>query len=236
MFAWPCAISPGFALPRDAGPHRETWPEVNGDPYRRRHRGTEPGREEAERGADRRRTLDSGTRRRAAGHGGMTTTPVPVPGAPPTLVSGTVRRTAKPPGETGSAAGATRTPQGSDADSRWLADAIAELDQLDSYIANDGLPPIGDRARAEIKRILETLSPQPITPIVYPAEGEEGEIVIQFTAVKAPGMVTIDVGNDGQGMCIAHVQNTTRSRSYAASSTIPDDFVLEQLRKLSLAE
>ena len=164
----------------------------------------------------------------------MTMTPAPVPGAAPALVSSVGRRAAEAGAETvPSSKLAARKPHGSDLASRWLANAVAELDHIDSYIASEGLPPIGDRPRSEARRILEALSPQPIAPVVYPAEGE---IVIQFTAAKAPGMVTIDVGNNGEATCVAHVQNATRSRSYAASSTIPDDFVLEQLRKLSLAE
>lgn len=118
-------------------------------------------------------------------------------------------------------------------ESVWLAEAMVELEEIDSFIETEGLPPIGEYARLEASRILKELSPQPVAAVVYPAEGE---IVIQFTAPKAPEMITIDVNNNGQGTCFAHIRNTNRRRRYASSSSIPDDFVREQLRELSLAE
>lgn len=115
----------------------------------------------------------------------------------------------------------------------WLARAMIELREIDAFIETEGLPPIGENARSEVSRILQELSPQPVAAVVYPAEGE---IVIQFTAPKAPEMITIDVNNDGQGACFAHIRNTNRRKMYLSSSSIPDDFVRAQLRELSLAE
>lgn len=112
----------------------------------------------------------------------------------------------------------------------WLADAIAELGRIDHYIRADGLPDVGRRARAETRRLLEDLSPQPIAPVVYPSEGN---LVIHFKAPSAPASLVIEVSDDGRAVCHAHLNGKSRRASYDASTDLPDAFVLEQMHELT---
>jgi len=112
----------------------------------------------------------------------------------------------------------------------WLADAIAELSRIDHYIRADGLPEVGRRARAEAQRLLEDLSPQAIAPVVYPSEGD---LVIHFKAPSAPASLVIEVSDDGQAVCYAHMNDKRRRASYDASTDLPDAFMLEQMRELT---
>ena len=111
----------------------------------------------------------------------------------------------------------------------WLADAVAELGRVDRYIEADGLRDVGRRARAEVQRLLEDLSPQAIAPVVYPSEGD---LVIHFKAPNAPASVVIEVSGDGGAVCYAHVNGKSCRATYDASTDLPDAFLLEQLRRL----
>lgn len=112
----------------------------------------------------------------------------------------------------------------------WLSRALIELDQIDGLVEADGLPPINETAKAEVKRILEDLDPQSIDPVIYP---EDGEIVIHFKAPAAPASVGIEVSDDGRGACYAYMDGLNTSAHYGVSREIPDEFVRAHLRSLA---
>ncbi len=115
----------------------------------------------------------------------------------------------------------------------WLADALAELAGIDEDIEADGLPPIPEATRAEAARILRAVHPHPAASVVYPAP--DG-IMLHFKAPGAPASVVLEIGDDGRGACFAHIGGRNRSKLYASSSEIPDDFVRERLRELAAVD
>ena len=114
--------------------------------------------------------------------------------------------------------------------SAWLADALQALAELDDEIAEDGLREIGPSVRKEAERIIVGLARHPWAPTVYPTR--DGEVAIHFKSPDSPGSVVVLVDNHGHGECYAYNGGHSRRAHYGASSDLPDDFVMEQLRAL----
>ena len=114
--------------------------------------------------------------------------------------------------------------------SAWLADALRALAELDGEIVEDGLPEIGPSVRKEAERIIVGLARHPWAPTVYPTR--DAEVAIHFKAPDSPGSVVILLDNHGRGECYAYTGGHSRRAHYDASSDLPDDFVMEQLRAL----
>ena len=87
-----------------------------------------------------------------------------------------------------------RDPSQRDGRAAWLAEALAELRDLDADIEEDDLPPIGQQVRVEARRVLRGLRGQGIAPVVYPTEDAEISLYFQPPGVPASLQVLLDSG------------------------------------------
>ena len=116
----------------------------------------------------------------------------------------------------------------------WLADALAELAEVDDEIAEDHLPDVCAAAKAEAERIVRALagrSPASPAPAVYPTQ--DAEIALHFKSPGVSGTVVILLRDDGRADCHAYVGGRSRHARYDTSSDLPDAFVLDQLDRLT---
>ena len=112
----------------------------------------------------------------------------------------------------------------------WLADALAELAEVDDEVAEDNLPEVGAAAKAEAERILRALAGRAPAPAVYPTQ--DAEIALHFKSPGRPGAVLVLLRDDGRADCHAYIGGRSRRAHYGTSSDLPDAFVLDQLDRL----
>ena len=113
----------------------------------------------------------------------------------------------------------------------WLAEALAELAEVDDEIAEDDLPHVSDTTKAEAERLVRALAWTPLGPSVYPTQ--DAEIALHFKASGVSGTVVILLSEGGRADCHAYVDGRSRRAHYQTSSDLPDAFVLDQLRRLT---
>ena len=114
-----------------------------------------------------------------------------------------------------------------------LADALAELAEVDDEIAEENLPQVGETTKAEAERLVRALTghaPARVLLTVYPTQ--DAEIALHFKVPDRPGAVVILLSDGGRADCHAYVGGKSRYRRYETSADIPDAFVLDQLRRL----
>ena len=112
----------------------------------------------------------------------------------------------------------------------WLADALAELAEIDDEIAEENLPQVGETTKAEAERLVRALTgraPACALLAVYPTQ--DAEIALHFKAPGRPNAVVILLSDGGRADCHAYVGGKSRYRRYETSADLPDAFVLEQL-------
>ena len=112
----------------------------------------------------------------------------------------------------------------------WMPNALSQLSQVDEEAAAEGYPPISDATRRSVERLLFALGDNPIAPAVYPSM--DGEVAIYFKSPVATAALLILVNNCGGAGCYASIHGKNRRRRYSDSSTLPDEFLKEQLRAL----
>ena len=113
----------------------------------------------------------------------------------------------------------------------WLADALAELAEVDDEIAEDDLPQVSDTTKAEAERLVRALAWTPLAPSVYPTQ--DAEIALHFKSPGVSGTVVILLSDGGRADCHAYVDGRSRRAHYQTSSDLPDAFVLDQLHRLT---
>ena len=116
-------------------------------------------------------------------------------------------------------------------ESRWLADALAALAEVDAEIAEENLPPVSGATKEEAERIIRDLEGRSPSPTVYPTQ--DAEIALHFKAPGRTGTVVILLSDGVRADCHAYVGGTSRRAHYDTSSDLPDAFVLDQLRRLT---
>ena len=119
-------------------------------------------------------------------------------------------------------------------ESRRLADALAELAEVDDEIAEDDLPQVSDTTKAEAERLVRALTqraPASVLLAVYPTQ--DAGIALHFKAPDRPGAILVLLRDDGQADCHAYIGGRSRRAHYGTSSDLPDAFVLDQLRRLA---
>ena len=119
-------------------------------------------------------------------------------------------------------------------ESRRLADALAELAEIDDEIAEDNLPQVGETSKAEAERLVRALTgraPARVLLAVYPTQ--DAEIALHFKAPDRPGAVLVLLRDDGRADCHAYIGGRSRRAHYGTSSDLPDVWVLDQLRRLA---
>ena len=84
----------------------------------------------------------------------------------------------------------------------WLADALAELAEVDDEIAEDNLPEVGSATKAEAERIIRALAGRAPAPAVYPTQ--DAEIALHFKSPGQPGAVLVLLRDDGRADCHAY--------------------------------
>ena len=67
----------------------------------------------------------------------------------------------------------------------WLADALAELAEVDDEIAEDDLPQVSDATKTEAERLVRALAWTPLAPSVYPTQ--DAEIALHFKSPRRVG-------------------------------------------------
>jgi len=112
----------------------------------------------------------------------------------------------------------------------WLADALAELAEIDDEIAEENLPEVSGAMKAEAERILGAVARHALALAVYPTQ--DAEIALHFKSPGRPGAVLVLLRDDGRADCHAYVDGKSRYRHYETSADLPDAFVLDQLRCL----
>lgn len=117
-------------------------------------------------------------------------------------------------------------------ESRWRADALEALTEVDNEIAEENLPEIDDATKTEAGRLINALAWHPWGPTVYPTQ--DAEIAIHFKSPDLPDSVVLLLNNSGQADCYAYTGGRSRRSHYETSSDLPDAFVLDQLRRLML--
>ena len=121
-------------------------------------------------------------------------------------------------------------------ESRWLADALAALEEVDDEIAEENLPQVSDATKAEAERIIRALEGRSPTPTVYPTQ--DAEIALHFKSPDRPNAVVILLSDSVRADCVradchAYIGGRSRRAHYDISSDLPDTFVREQLRLLT---
>ena len=119
-------------------------------------------------------------------------------------------------------------------ESRRLADALAELAEIDDEIAEENLPQVGETTKAEAERLVRVLTgraPARALLAVYPTQ--DAGIALHFKAPDRPGAVLVLLRDDGRADCHAYIGGRSRRAHYGTSSDLPDLWVLDQLRRLA---
>ena len=119
-------------------------------------------------------------------------------------------------------------------ESRRLADALAELAEVDDEIAEENLPQVGEATKTEAERLVRALTgraPARVLLAVYPTQ--DAEIALHFKAPDRPGAVLVLLRDDRRADCHAYIGGRSRRAHYGTSSDLPDAFVLDQLRRLT---
>ena len=114
-----------------------------------------------------------------------------------------------------------------------LADALAELAEVDDEIAEDNLPEVGAATKSEAERLVRALTrraPARALLAVYPTQ--DAEIALHFKVPDRPGAVLILVSDSGRADCYSYIDGRSRRAHYGTSSDLPDAFVLDQLDHL----
>ena len=121
-------------------------------------------------------------------------------------------------------------------ESSRLADALAELAEVDDETAEENLPQVGEVTKAEAERLVRALTrraPAHALLAVYPTQ--DAGIALHFKAPDRPGAVLVLLRDDGQADCHAYIGGRSRRAHYGTSSDLPDAWVLDQLRRLALS-
>ena len=129
----------------------------------------------------------------------------------------------------GDAYGRFRLPE-----SRRLADALAELAEVDDEIAEENLPQVGETTKAEAERLVRALTqraPACVLLAVYPTQ--DAGIALHFKAPGRPDAVLVLLRDDGRADCHAYIGGRSRRAHCGTSSDLPDVWVLDQLRRLA---
>ena len=119
-------------------------------------------------------------------------------------------------------------------ESRRLADALAELAEVDDEIAEENLPQVGEATKTEAERLVRALTgraPARALLAVYPTQ--DAGIALHFKAPDRPGAVLVLLRDDGRADCYAYIGGRSRRAHYGTSSDLPDVWVLDQLRRLA---
>ena len=119
-------------------------------------------------------------------------------------------------------------------ESRRLADALAELAEVDDEIAEDNLPKVGEATKTEAERLVRALTrcaPARALLAVYPTQ--DAGIALHFKEPDRPNAVLVLLRDDGRADCHAYIGGRSRRAHYNTSSDLPDAFVLDQLRRLA---
>ena len=119
-------------------------------------------------------------------------------------------------------------------DPSWLADALAELAEVDDEIAEENLPEVSGAMKAEAERILRTVarrSPARVLLAVYPTQ--DAEIALHFKAPDRPGAALVPLRDDRRADCHAYIGGRSQRAHYGTSSDLPDAFVLDRLDRLT---
>lgn len=119
-------------------------------------------------------------------------------------------------------------------ESRRLADALAELAEVDDEIAEENLPQVGETTKAEAERLVRALTqraPARALLAVYPTQ--DAGIALHFKAPGRPDAVLVLLRDDGRVDCHAYIGGRSRRAHYGISSDLPDVWVLDQLRRLA---
>ena len=119
-------------------------------------------------------------------------------------------------------------------ESRRLADALAELAEVDDETAEENLPQVGETTKAEAERLVRALTrcaPARALLAVYPTQ--DAGIALHFKAPDRPGAVLVLLRDDGRTDCHAYIGGRSRRAHYGTSSDLPDVWVLDQLRRLA---
>ena len=119
-------------------------------------------------------------------------------------------------------------------ESRRLADALAELAEVDDETAEENLPQVGEATKAEAERLVRALTrcaPARALLAVYPTQN--AGIALHFKAPDRPGAVLVLLRDDGRADCHAYIGGRSRRAHYGTSSDLPDVWVLDQLRRLA---
>ena len=99
----------------------------------------------------------------------------------------------------------------------WLADALAELAEVDDEIAEDNLPEVGSATKAEAERIIRALAGRDPAPAVYPTQ--DAEIALHFESPGRPGAVLVLLRDDGRADCHAYIGGRSRRAHYEKNSS-----------------
>ena len=119
-------------------------------------------------------------------------------------------------------------------ESRRLADALAELAEIDDEIAEENLPQVGEATKTEAERLVRDLTqraPASVLLAVYPTQ--DAGIALHFKAPDRPAAILVLLRDDGRADCHAYIGGRSRRAHYGTSSDLPDAFVLDQLRRLA---
>ncbi len=118
-------------------------------------------------------------------------------------------------------------------ESRRLADALEELEEIDDETAEENLPQVGEATKVEAERLVRALTrcaPARALLAVYPTQ--DAGIALHFKAPDRPGAVLVLLRDDGQADCYAYIGGRSRRTHYGTSSDLPDVWILDQLRRL----
>ena len=119
-------------------------------------------------------------------------------------------------------------------ESRRLADALAELEEIDDETAEEDLPQVGEATKVEAERLVRALTrcaPARALLAVYPTQ--DAGIALHFKTPDRPGAVLVLLRDDGRADCHAYIGGRSRRTHYGTSSDLPDVWILDQLRRLT---
>ena len=101
----------------------------------------------------------------------------------------------------------------------WLARALAQLDEIDHEVEEEGYPTIGDVAKRNARRLLFLTNSSPVEPTVYPSM--DGEIALYFKATSAAA-----------AGCYWSSGTQSARKRFEDGSNLSEEFVWKQLRLL----